>query len=403
MFFSSPGEFALIGLYVLLTILFRRKFNGLSLQLWLLLGNIAILSTLLSPVTLLLHLALSAGVFFYGKVVRRHGSIALLWAGILSLILLFVIRNYPVFEIDFNITDTPNGIINRLGISYILFRHIQYLVDCKKQVKHEGGWLTYINFIVFFPNFLAGPIDKLQNFSRHLHRSNRKINQALLVPGIGRIVIGLIKKYGIVPLFYLEATNYELLSTDFGYGIGIFLSLCLYSLYIYLDFSGYSDIAIGTGFLMGIRTPENFANPYFTSNISDFWKNWHMTFSLFLRENIFMPLVKTVSKVAPRLPRLSVTIMGYLITFGLCGIWHGDTVNFLYWGLWHGVGLIIYKIWSLYVWKDRELGMSAAKRKVIFFLAMMVNFIFVTYGWLFFHYKGQQLSDIVYHIIGLRL
>ncbi len=405
MFFSSAGEFALVALFIVVTLLIRRSLQGSVLQVWLALGNVVLLSTLLTPASIIVHAFLSVAVFFYGKYLKSNPSKKMLWMGILALIFLFVIRNYrtPLHADQFELFDGPNGLISRLGISYILFRHIQYLVDSKKGVRHFGNVLTYFNFIIFFPNFLAGPIDKFNNFSRWFHRPNKKLLKALYLPGLGRIGVGLIKKYGIVPLFYLEATNYEVLSADIGYGLGILFSLSLYSIYIYLDFSGYSDIAIGSGYLLGVKTPENFSNPYLARNISDFWKRWHMTFSLFLRENIFMPFVKALSKAFPKAPRLSVSIFGYLFTFGLCGIWHGETVNFLYWGLWHGVGLILFKVWTLYFWKDRSKNWVGAKSYLTNGASILVNFLFVTYGWLFFHYKGESLSEIVYHITGMHL
>ncbi len=120
----------------------------------------------------------------------------------------------------------------------------------------------------------------------------------------------------------------------------------LYSLYIYIDFSGYCDMAIGMACMMGIRTPENFDNPYFSPNISEFWKRWHITFSTFLRIYVFKPVVSLLNRLPISRYRMLVSVSAYLVTFLVCGLWHGSTLNFVLWGLWHGVGLSVYKLFT---------------------------------------------------------
>ena len=318
--------------------------------------------------------------------------------GVLIVVLGFCIRSFPkAFGIDsFQITSDPSSIIQRLGISYIMFRHIQFIVDSYKKKIKAYAFIDYINFIFFFPNFLAGPIDVYNNFKRWSDKKSGKFKSALILPGIGRILIGFIKKYAIVPIIYAYAINYEPLMESMGNVSAILLSLVYYSLYIYLDFSGYSDIAIGSGYIMGIRTPENFKIPYLTTNIADFWKRWHITFSNFLRDLIFKPIVKGISKWRIKPPRLVISIIGYILTFFICGIWHGDTVNFVYWGLWHGVGLSIYKAWSLTSFHTKmHLSFSEKKMKWLLNLSgFIITFGFVTFGWIFFNYSGKDLSLI---------
>lgn len=401
MLFSSGSEFVLVIAFLLLTFLVKQIRGKLPLKAWILAGNAIILMLVINAGTLVFHTVLSLGVFQLGKYLgtrdRGAGRSALATA-LIILIALFCFRNYEVYKL-IGLSDmdwSPALVIQRLGISYMLFRHIQFLVDSRNGKIKDYNALDYINFILFFPNFLAGPIDVYNNFKRWVDRPNDRFKKSLVFPGIGRIALGLAKKYAIVPLIIADATNYQALVNDFGPWLGILFSLCYYSLYIYLDFSGYSDIAIGTGYVIGIRTPENFRSPYLSVNLAEFWRRWHMTFSDFLRNLIFKPFVIWLSSLNIALPRLVVSIIGYIVTFTICGIWHGTTLNFVYWGLWHGVGLAIYKVWDTSSLKA-SLSKSASSKALILtgdVLGMIINFLFVTVGWVFFHYKPAALSNI---------
>ena len=397
MLFSSSSEFIIVASFILLQLIFRAilktKINGFLLGI----SNLLILSLILTPSTIGIHLILSSGIFFIGKHVRNQTSKSkkLIGLSIIGVITLFCIRSFPrAFGIEsFNLFGEPSLLIQRLGISYIMFRHIKFLTDCYKSNIRQFSLIEYINYIMFFPNFLAGPIDSYQNFYRWRKKDFTKPAKALILPGIGRITLGFIKKYLIVPLFYTYAISYVGFQEWYSDSIAIILSLTLYSFYIYLDFSGYSDIAIGTGYLLGVRTPENFDSPYLSTNIADFWRRWHITFSDFLRDLIFKPIVKSINKVGIIKHRLTVSIIGYMLTFFICGIWHGDTVNFVYWGLWHGAGLAFFKYWS--GTKIRNSIASKLNPTVLAITGGLITFIFVTIGWMFFNYKGSDLTNVV--------
>lgn len=387
MFFSSAGEFTVILLFLAIYFLARRLKISWPQKYWLLLGNLLLILTLTNLFTIAVQVALSVMVFLVGsrlhKIQNHRYKKSAVTAAIVILIGLFFYRNYSAGQ---------DALTARLGISYILFRHIQYLVDSFKSRIQNFNGLDYVNFILFFPNFLAGPIDTYNNFSRWHNKPWGKLQKALVLPGVSRIFIGAVKKYALVPLILTEATDYQVLSQHHGIYIGLALSLVAYSAYIFLDFSGYSDIAIGTGYLMGIKIPENFRSPYLSTNLADFWRRWHITFSNFLRNLIFKPLVIQLSSWFPRSPRLFISSIGYIITFVICGVWHGNTLNFVYWGLWHGVGLVILKLWDTY--KYNWLG-NRVPTKMGYQLFMVVfTFGFVTLGWVFFHYSNNQLIEI---------
>ena len=387
MFFSSAGEFTLVIIFLVIYFVARALRITWPRKIGLFLGNIVLLFTVLNAATLLLQIGLSLLVFLVGTQLRfirnqslKKGIITFTIAGLIGM---FIYRNYGVDE----------SIIARLGISYILFRHIQFLTDAFKEKIQQYNGFDYVNFILFFPNFLAGPIDTFNNFSRWHNKPWGKLQKALILPGISRIFIGATKKYALVPFILAEATDYQILAQHHGIYIGLGLSLLAYSAYIYLDFSGYSDIAIGTGYLMGIRTPENFRSPYLSTNLADFWRRWHITFSNFLRNLIFKPLVIQLSTWFPSAPRLFISSLGYIITFVICGVWHGNTLNFVYWGLWHGAGLVILKLWDTY--KFQWMAKRVPTQSYYQILMMVFTFGFVTVGWIFFHYTHQQLAEIL--------
>lgn len=408
MLFSSGAEFFLVITFLFLQWFVRVRFDLRFSRAVLLMGNMVLLGTVINPTTLLLHIVLSVFVFITGLTIQRNTAKSAKWVAlsILVLIILFVLRNYPkAFGFsDFRLGSNSGTIIQRLGISYILFRHIQYIVDCHRKRVVNFHVVDYINFILFFPNFLAGPIDKYTNFKRNFDRKEGKLKRALIGPGMGRIFIGFIKKYLIVPVLYSFAISYDPFMEFMGPQLAVFSSILLYSLYIYLDFSGYSDIAIGTGYIMGIKTPENFDAPYLARNISDFWKRWHMTFSQFLRDMIFIPVVRGLNRIGLSRFRLGVTVLGYVITFFICGIWHGDTVNFVYWGLWHALGLSLYRIWRElnFVKKTRENIRLSGLTWLWNISSIVFNFTFVSIGWIFFNYSGENLTTAVELILGIR-
>lgn len=166
----------------------------------------------------------------------------------------------------------------------------------------------------------------------------------------------------------------------------------VYSLVLYFDFSGYCDMAISTSRILGIDVPENFNWPYFASSIRDFWRRWHITFSRVLTAHIFMPLARMLTSRFPKTPAWNASI-GYIITFSLCGYWHGATANFILWGLWHAFGLIIHDQYlrNLRARKKLVIGTKPPGRRA-FDTALV--FSFVSMGWIFFVLPIEDLAKI---------
>lgn len=396
MFFENYHVF----LYIILFVVIYNVAKRVSKNVWvrnsvIFIGNLLMILTLVKEHTFIVLTILSLFVFLIGKYLQKRSSKPLFIAGIVLVITLFTIRNYPFVQglitdsfLDF--LNAPILSVQKLGLSYILFRYVHWIIESNKRTIEKSNFLVFLNYIFFFPSILAGPIDTYTNFHYWVGNSNWKYQQSLFFAGITRIFLGAFKTLGIVPLIIVTATDYTVLLNDFTPLIAVLLSLVAYSFYIYFDFSGYSDIAIGTAYLVGIKTPENFNSPYLSTDLSDFWKRWHITFSNFLKLYVFKPFIIVYNTLFGTSNRLLVSISCYITTFMICGLWHGDKINFVYWGLWHGVGLSINKIWTVKFKKRFKFSST----KSYLFLSGILTFIFVTIGWMFFHYTHEQLVTI---------
>lgn len=396
MFFENYHVF----LYIILFVVIYNVAKRVSKNIWvrnsvIFIGNLLMILSLVKEHTFIVLTILSLIVFLIGKYLQKRSSKPLFIAGIILVITLFTIRNYTFVQglltdsfLDF--LNAPILSVQKLGLSYILFRYVHWIIESNKRTIERSNFLVFLNYILFFPSILAGPIDTYANFHYWVGNSNWKYQQSLFFAGITRIFLGAFKTLGIVPLIIVTATDYTVLLNDFTPLIAVLLSLVAYSFYIYFDFSGYSDIAIGTAYLVGIKTPENFNAPYLSTDLSDFWKRWHITFSNFLKLYVFKPFIILYNALFGTTNRLLVSISCYITTFMICGLWHGDKINFVYWGLWHGVGLSINKIWTVKFKKQFKFSST----KSYLFLSGILTFIFVTIGWMFFHYTHEQLVTI---------
>jgi alginate O-acetyltransferase complex protein AlgI len=224
-----------------------------------------------------------------------------------------------------------------LGISFFTFEFIHYAIDRYRGVTPAGKFGEYLAFILFFPTMVAGPIKRYQDFRPKLENPSLVWDQDWQI-GITRILVGLAKKFMIADL--LTAFTNHLNHADIAAAQRWVLPVWLfaYGMKIYFDFSAYSDIAIGSARLFGIKVPENFDWPYLRTNISEFWRHWHMSLYKWLVDYVFIPLGG--SRKSP--PRVYLNV---LITMFLSGLWHGAGLNFIVWGLWHGLLLAGHRLW----------------------------------------------------------
>jgi alginate O-acetyltransferase complex protein AlgI len=289
--------------------------------------------------------------------------------------------------------------IRWLGFSYIAFRLIHTMRDRQTGRLPVVNLREYVTYAVFFPALTAGPIDRLERFTPQL----RQPAPLALVPGLQRLVIGLFKKFVLADSLALIALNPfnagQIETTGWTW-----LLLYAFSLQIFLDFAGYTDIAIGMGLLLGIRLPENFNRPYVRPNLTQFWNNWHMTLTYWFRAYFFNPLTRGLRGGRVKLSPALVILVTQVATMVLIGLWHGITVNFAFWGLWHGVGLFIQNRWS--AWIGPRLAPSLKERPRLAGLlsvgGALLTFHYVSLGWVWFALPDPALAwQVLGRLFGL--
>jgi alginate O-acetyltransferase complex protein AlgI len=288
-----------------------------------------------------------------------------------------------------------------LGFSYIAFRLLHTLRD------HALGRLPsltlreYVSYVLFFPALPAGPIDRVERFQRDLNAPSSLTAEVGLQGGT-RIVAGLLKKFLLadgLAYFALNAVN----ASQVQSATWLWVMLYAFAFRLYLDFSGYTDVAIGTGLLMGVRLPENFQKPYLKPNIAAFWNSWHITLAQWFRAYFFNPLTRALRVGKVKLPPALIIFIGQMSTMALIGLWHGIAWNFLLWGLWHGLGLFLHNRWvDLQRSHPSRFPKRLLSNRALEILNVIFTFHFVLLGWIPFAVPdvGQSI-EVFARLLGI--
>jgi len=258
-----------------------------------------------------------------------------------------------------------------IGISFFTFQSLSYVIDVyRKQAPVANHMETVSIYISLFPTLLAGPILRYANMAPYIE--NRVVTIALFAEGVRRFILGLGKKVLIADTLAVPANHVFAIPSDQLTASLSWFGIGCYTLQIYFDFSGYSDMAIGLGRMMGFRFIENFNYPYISGSIREFWRRWNISLSTWLRDYLYIPLGG--NKCSPLR-----TYFNLITVFFLCGLWHGASWTFVVWGLFHGSFLILERAF-LENWLNR-LG-----RVISTFYSVTV----VTVGWVFFRSETFQ-------------
>ncbi len=282
-----------------------------------------------------------------------------------------------------------------LGFSYIAFRLIHTLRDRQLGRLSSAGLDEYLIYLLFFPAFTAGPIDRVERFLKDL-RAPYAPQAADLGEGGRRLLLGLFKKFVLADALSMLAlsaqTAAQVRSTAY-----LWILVYAYAFEIFFDFSGYTDIAIGLGRWLGIRLPENFNHPYLKPNLTQFWNNWHMTLTTWFRSYFFNPFTRSLRSGKKPLPVPLVILLAQFSTMILIGLWHGMTLNFVLWGAWHGLGMFVHNRWAELM-KPRASALEArpALQKTLTVLSTFFTFNFVALGWVWFALPSLELSVRVF-------
>ena len=309
---------------------------------------------------------------------------AKLW---LSLSLIVSLSSLLFFKYyNFFASQVGLGVIRNLtlpvGISFYTFQIMSYSIDLYRgDVSLERSLISFGTYVTLFPQLIAGPIVRYQDVSDRLRQ--RKETLSDFSDGVQRFVIGLSKKLILGDAAAAAAKMLETAGEFSPTVIGTWLIMLFYSLHIYFDFSGYSDMAIGLGKMFGFRFPENFNYPYTANSITDFWRRWHITLSTWFKEYVYIPLGGN-RKGKYR------TLLNMAVVWFLTGFWHGADWNYLLWGVYFWIFLLAEKLFLL-----KPLGKHPILSRVY---AMLV----IGFGWMiFFHSDLGQLLHLGKHLIGL--
>jgi len=275
--------------------------------------------------------------------------------------------------------------IRWLGVSYLVFRILSILIDTRNGRKFSMLLGDFMIYVCFPPALSAGPIDRYDRFSKDLHAVPSELSEDFIA-ALERIASGLFKKFILadsLSIVSLSAQNSHLWIQP----IWAWSALFFYGLQIYFDFSGYSDITIGLGRLIGIHLPENFQHPYLKPDIAKFWNNWHMTLTQWIRSYVFNPITRKLrsDKTHPK-PQWLIILVTQMITMLLIGLWHGVTLNFLIWGAWHGAGLFLHQHYyqATKNWIINLQGHNRFLYHVYTFFSTAITILFVMTGWIWF-------------------
>lgn len=285
----------------------------------------------------------------------------------------------------FSVTD----IILPVGISFYIFQSLSYIIDVyRRRIEPVKNIIDFGFFITFFPQLVAGPIVRATEFIPQLYQ-DYKLTTQQFGHAVFLIICGLIKKMVISDYISINFVD-RIFENPLSYtGFENLMGAYGYSIQIYCDFSGYTDIAIGVALLLGFTLPLNFNSPYKAVNISEFWRRWHISLSTWLKDYLYISLGgNKKGKIR--------TFFNLLLTMLLGGLWHGANVKFIIWGGLHGVGLVLHKIW-LKITPFKEIENRKKYISTIFRIAgIFITFHFVVLTWIYFRAPNMDSVNIIF-------
>lgn len=272
------------------------------------------------------------------------------------------------------------NIILPVGISFYTFQTLSYTIDIyRKQLEPTKDWLAFFSFVAFFPQLVAGPIERASHLLPQFYKTY-KFNYNLVKSGLLLMAFGLFKKMVIADRAAILVNQVYNNPTDY-YGYETILATILFAFQIYCDFSGYSDIAIGAARTMGFDLMKNFDSPYFSKSITEFWRRWHISLSTWFRDYVYIPLGGSRNGKYR-------TYANLFIVFLVSGLWHGAAMTFVIWGGIHGVFIVVEKALTTFrmtIFKQRNV--------LNYFIALPFTFFIVCFAWIFF--RANNFSDAI--------
>jgi len=285
----------------------------------------------------------------------------------LGMLVLFKYTEFLLGLVGINVTVAPGLPI---GISFYTFQTMSYSIDLYRgRIKAQRNPVAFLTFVAMFPQLVAGPIIRYADVEKMI--TYRETNKTMISRGISRFVMGLGKK--IIFANHAGLVANELLGSPYSSTLAVWLGTLMFMFQIYFDFSAYSDMAIGLGRIIGFDFRENFNYPYISKTVTDFWRRWHISLGTFFREYLYIPLGGNRKRA----------VFNIMLVWLVTGLWHGASLNFIIWGMYFGVALLVEK-YLLRRWLE----------KLPVFVGHAYCMFIVWYGWLLFYFTdlSQLLS-----------
>ena len=322
-----------------------------------------------------------------GKLTNPGARRAVAASGIVINLLVLAFFKYAFVQhaIIRNVSTAATDVIFLIGISYTSFRAIHFVLEAYKNEIKPSGILTFLNYMLFFPAFISGPIHRYNHYLANSAEVRTAPFRSDLAAGAERVVHGLFKKTVLAAIVFPYTLKNMGVPVETMPLWQIVVGLYALALYFYFDFSGYSDLAIGSARIMGFVLPENFDYPFLKKNIQQLWAHWHMSLTTWLTDYVYWPVVRRMRKDGfLRKHPVLLSNVAIMVAFLICGIWHGDTVNFVIWGLYQGVGIACVNTYQQ--WK-RKVRNPTARRYFASTLSYGLG-VFATFN---FFALGQSL------------
>ncbi len=281
--------------------------------------------------------------------------------------------------------DLGLEIVKPLGISYLVFRSISYIIDVYDEViPAEKNPVNYLSYILFFPTIIAGPIHRAEDFLPQLKQKGINLDYSKFKLALFLFSTGFFKKI-IADQLGLGYVDRMFSQPDLYSGTELFMSGVVYSFQLFLDFCGYTDMAVALALLLGFEIPHNFRSPFKAISISDFWRRWHITLSTWLQDYLFLPLEFSMRRL-----KIFATILAAIITFLLSGLWHGPKYTYVLWGLSHGIIIA----WEIATKKLQQ----KIKSKIKFYtkITWFLTFIYLIFTFIIFRAEDIKSLNFIF-------
>ena len=411
-FYSMP--FWIVAISATLLFRFLDRQNKLTGKWFLIIASTFMILSIpsVSVISLVVILCLSLITFICGSFLNKATQgpnksarkiIAGLGIGIVLLFLAFFkyrfIQEPIAMLLNFSGASTFR-FLSLIGVSYFSFKMIHFLIESYRAKIENLSFVNYLSYILFFAPFISGPINRYNHFSRQLCRDESPRLKTNFGAAFERIIHGLFKKIVLAQILFPHILGNHAKPVDELSIFQLVLGLYAYALYFYFDFAGYSDLAIGVGRLLGFELPENFNNPFLKRNIRELWANWHMSLTSWLVDYIYWPIVRGLrnTEFFRRHP-VFLSNIGMIVTFIVCGMWHGEAFHFIVWGAYHGLGIAALTIYQREKRKMKNnLLVRYFRSRISLFAGVLLTFNYFAIGLAFFVLDMAQLQAIAQRI-----